>query len=515
MAPASAIGCTSFSVMKHFIFYLSLLLPLLLGAQNTWTKKYDFSMTDWPWSQVEVSDGYVIMMACQYVEGAPIPPVLIKVDKQGELVWTCNPEPVVYFSDSPITPHRCVLAPDSTLLVCGRIATSDTTAAVFVIKVSQQGEIIWNKLYKESYRYYEYYWTEQIATWPNGDFVVTGVYYRYDDTPNSMFLLKCNAGGDLLDDIKLNYPPVLYAGYEGGDSGNPVILPDGDIFFCFFARWNTRYHPILNRLDSNLKLKWQKEATVMGRSYELVMASDGNILMYVEGGYNNYPWGADPIVQKLTPDGDSLWTYSPPGINSQLCHDMSVLTNGNIVFTGTPDYFEWLRCISADGHYLWHRKFRSPVDKPNDRMRFQKVMGTSDGGMLIAGYYRHAGTGGNYDAILLKLDGNGCLMPDCDVEFYLTDTKEPGGGSLERPPYFLLRTNMPRPGMPIEVRLGEGFGEGRLRLFSAAGRLASEQKVLENSQAEVPTRSLSPGIYVLVLEGRGGALQTERVLVTF
>lgn len=64
--------------------------------------------------------------------------------------------------------------------------------------------------------------------------------------------------------------------------------------------------------------------------------------MYVEGGYLFYPWGADPIVQKLTPDGDLLWTYSPlPGLISQLCHDMAVLTNGNIVFTRASMYWYW------------------------------------------------------------------------------------------------------------------------------------------------------------------------------
>lgn len=505
--------------MKYFLVLLFLHCCFFTTAQQvTWTQKFDFTQIDWSISLVEVSDGYVIMSGCMYVEGNPTPPILIKVDKNGELIWTCNPEPLVYFSDFPIIPHRCKVAPDSTILVCGRIAITDSTGAVFVLKVNQQGEIIWNKLYKEYIRYYETYWTEQIVTWPNGDFLVTGVYYNKPNGPDSMFLLKCNAAGDLIRETKINYPPVVYAGYEGGDSGNPVILPDGDIFFGFFTRWNTRYHVILNRLDSTLQVQWQKEATVIGRSYELARADDGNILMFVEGGYNNYPWGTDPIVQKLTPDGDSIWTYSPPGINSQLGHDMSILNNTNVVYTSSPDDSERLVCISDEGKFLWSKKFSPPVERPDDRLRWERVMGTSDGGILIAGYYRKypdtVTENLDFDVFLVKLDSTGCLESDCPDDVVLTQAKEPFD-ILDRPVLFTLRTNLLYSGKPLEVQLTEGIGDAVLQLFDAAGRLVAEQQVRVENQATFSTRELSPGPYFLVMKTGTGAVQTQRLFITF
>jgi hypothetical protein len=110
---------------------------------------------------------------------------------------------------------------------------------------------------------------------------------------------------------------------------------------------------------------------------------------------------------------------------------MSTLTNGDIVFTGTPSDFEWLRCISSDGKYKWHRKFKPPENRPNDILQLTRIMGTSDGGMLIAGYYINYITLQvdpwstlNNDVILIKLDSMGCLTPGCGEEQIFVSAKE-------------------------------------------------------------------------------------------
>ncbi len=334
-----------------------------------------------------------------------------------------------------------------------------------------------------------------------------------------MFLFKCNTAGEILHETKINYPPVPYAGYEGGDSGNPVILPNGDIFYCFFARWDTRYHPILVRLDSTLNLQWRKEADgVMGRSYELKMASDGNTLMFVEGGYNHYPWGVDPIVQKLTPDGDSLWTYSPPGFNSQEGHDMSTLTDGDIVYTSNPEGYEEVTCISSDGKYKWKKKYNPPIGYPDDRLQLTRIMGTSDGGMLVAGWYNRD----RYllfpsifdnDVLVLKLDSMGCLYPGCEIDNYFVGAEEP---ELVQTRYIHLRTNLPHPFSPIEVRLDENLADTRLTLFDSSGRLVWQESNYKDKAGEtvlIPTNEYTSGVYFLVLISSEGVLQTERIML--
>lgn len=508
--------------MRWLILFLCPIWPNFTYSQNTFFKTFHYTDNDQAYSLTECADGYIIMTIGMYSEGEPSPPVLIKLDKQGELLWTFNPDPLCYYSDFPITSHRCTLAPDSTILVCGRLSLSDTVGAVFVMKVTPSGDMIWQKIYKPYLRSKETNWTEQIVTWPNGDFLVTGVYYRLDNGsniyPDSMFLFKCNTEGDLLHETKINYPPAYWAGYEGGDSGNPIILPNGDIFYCFFARWDTRYHPILVRMDADLNLQWRKEADgVMGRSYELKMASDGNILMFVEGGYNNYPWGVDPIIQKLTPDGDSLWTYSPPGINPQEGRDMAILRNGDIVYTSNPQGIEGVTCLSFDGAYKWKKQYNQPMSHPYDVQKFIRIIGTSDGGMLIAGLNQRNRPDPfpgifDTDILVMKLDSMGCLYPGCEPLNYFVDAQDL---IIAPKRYMQLRTNLPRPFSPLEVTIEDNVGSGQLRLMDAAGRVVWQQAVRKNNVVEIPTTDLRSGVYFLSLAGSEGILQTERVLIVY
>jgi hypothetical protein len=490
-----------------------------LRSQENYIKMYDYTNIDRPNDLVKVHDGYVVLMNCIQSPDSSPPPNLLKISKLGELVWTHNPVPIAYTSDFPITSHRIAVTADSSILICGRLGISDSLASVFVSKLNQNGELLWRKTYKESYRWYEYYWAEQIATWPNGDFLVTGVYYRKDQGsiiyPDSMFFIKCNANGDVIRETKINYPPVPLAGYEGGDSGNPVMLPNGDIFFCFFARWNAEYHPVLARLDSTLQLIWRKEAEgLFGRSYELKMTDDGNILMYVEGGYNVHPSGSDPIIQKLTPDGDSLWTYSPPGLNAQQCYDMATLNNGDIVFTGTPSNFEWLRCISPQGKYKWHRKFKPPDSRDADRLYLSRIIGTADGGMLIAGFYQKYPNNPedhlDDDIILIKLDSMGCITPGCGVEEIFVGTNDLVEG-VAQPRTFRLQ---PNPASDAVTLIYPGWQEGQqtiIDIFDLAGKRIKSLSI-DAVVSEISINTLPKGIYLVRLYSSSGTSQTQKLV---
>jgi hypothetical protein len=507
--------------MQKILFTSIYLLACLLhtDAQVTFIKKYDYTQLDLPYSMAESSDGYLIMNNSVHVENEPPPPQILKFDKNGELIWTFNPLPANYLSDFPIIAHRCIIAPDSSILVCGRQTVNDSTGVVFVNKLSMNGDLIWQKLYKPyNWWHIESYWAEQIATWPNGDFVVTGVYYKVEPEntfyPDSMFLIKCNKNGEFIRETKINYPPKPGAGYEGGDSGNPVILPNGDVFYCFFASWDAHYHPILARFDSTLQLQWRKQADgVRGRSYELKMAADGNILMYVEGAYGNVeqiPFGSDPIVQKISPDGDSIWTYKPPGINTQQCYDMSTLQNGDIVFTGTPSDFEWLRCISPQGKYKWHRKFKPPDSRPYDRLQLTRVIGTAEGGILITGHYQtHADSIWqvlNDDIILIKLDSMGCLTPGCGIEQVFVGTKNPQGLSEEQ------ITLLPNPATQeislVYPSLAPG-SDAQVSIFDLQGKLVKQLLILDISTT-IDIRELASGVYFVKLRTANGLHESTR-----
>lgn len=492
-------------------------------GQNGFTKILDFGDDAFITSALEVSDGYICTFGAEYIQQDSTELIAFKADKQGNVVWYAA-LPRLNFDgfDFTIFSRGCTMAPDTTLLVVGDLTLGGATYAIFVTKITQQGVILWTKYYGitnggESYR------GQKIACYPNGDFIVSGTYFRWDSPdqvyPDSACLFKMNAAGDMLHSTKINYPPYLYAGYEAFDdyaSSDPVILPDGDIFYGFTIREGT-YHPIFARLDSTLQLQWRQEGSVRGNIINMLPSGDTAILAYFQGGYNNYPYGVDPIVQKLMPDGDSLWTYSPPGIASQNCHDMSVLTNNDIVMTGTPDAFEWLRCISLQGEYKWHRKFGPPLADDDDQLFFFQVLGTSDGGILIAGQYRKqiSPSLGPYQYVLLmKLDSLGCAEPNCGLEYYITDTAEPIDADQGQEPLFDLKKNLLAAGEPLQVGILSVRGEARLRLFDTSGGSLAEQDVHAFEQVELNVH-LPAGFYWISVETADHRRQVREFVVGF
>lgn len=104
---------------------------------------------------------------------------------------------------------------------------------------------------------------------------------------------------------------------------------------------------------------------------------------------------------------------------------------------------------------------------------FNRIIGTSDGGMLVAGLNqrnRPNPFSGIFDTdiLVIKLDSMGCSYSGCEPLNYFVDAQEPMA-VFKR--YMQLRTNLPRPFSPLEVTLRVDFESAQLRLMDAAGRL--------------------------------------------
>jgi len=513
--------------MKNLLCISILLLhACLVTGQSGFIKILDFGETGHITSSLEVDDGYFCTLGADYLEQDSSELIAIKTDKQGNLLWQAA-LPRLNFEgfDFTIFARGCTQAPDSTLLIVGDLSLGAWPVyGIFVTKITLGGVILWTKYYGitnggETYR------GQKIACYPNGDFIVTGTYFRLEPSgqtfpyPDSVCLFKMNAAGEVLHETKINYPPYLYAGYVAFDdyaSSDPVILPGGDIFYGFTIREGT-YHPIFARLDSTLQLLWRQEGTVRGNIINMLPSGDTAVLAYYQGGYNNYPFGVDPIVQKIQPDGDSLWTYSPPGIASQNCHDMAVLTNNDIVMTGTPDAFEWLRCISPQGKYKWHRKYRPPLSDDDDQLFFFQVLGASDGGILVTGQYRKIlpfPEGVHQYVLLMKLDSLGCVEPGCGLEYYLTGTAEPAGAGRGEETLFELKQNLLSAGAPLRVHILGISAEARLRLFDTSGRTVVEKDVHAFEQLVLPLH-LAAGNYWISVETLDKRRQVRAFTVGF
>jgi len=105
--------------------------------------------------------------------------------------------------------------------------------------------------------------------------------------------------------------------------------------------------------------------------------------------------------------GDTLWTRTYGGSESDKGYSAQQTTDGGYIFTGTTQSFGaegndlYLIKTDANGDTLWTRAYGG-INSDDGR----SVRQTTDGGYIIAGYTNTFGAG-NYDVYLIKTDASG------------------------------------------------------------------------------------------------------------
>jgi len=133
--------------------------------------------------------------------------------------------------------------------------------------------------------------------------------------------------------------------------------------------------------------------------------SDGG---YIIGGWT-FSYGAgegDFWLLKTNANGDSLWSNTFGGIESEDAYSVQQSSDGGYIIAGeTYSYGAgegdfWLLKTNANGDSLWSNTFGG-----SDRDYAKSVQQTTDGGYIIAGYTYCYGAG--FDILLIKTDENG------------------------------------------------------------------------------------------------------------
>ena len=113
------------------------------------------------------------------------------------------------------------------------------------------------------------------------------------------------------------------------------------------------------------------------------------------------------LVIKLSQDGDSLWSQTYGGDDSDYFFDCIITDDGGMAFVGnTGSYGDgswdaWLVKTDADGEIEWHNSFGG-----QNTEELRTVIQTPDGGYALAGITASYG-GGRYDLFLVKTNSSG------------------------------------------------------------------------------------------------------------
>ena len=150
--------------------------------------------------------------------------------------------------------------------------------------------------------------------------------------------------------------------------------------------------------------------TFGGNQYDICSAvqqtSDGGYIL--AGKTQSFGAGDyDFWLVKTDANGDSLWSRTFGGMNSDICQSAQQTSDEGYILAGHTGSFGecdsdfWLVKTDADGIFLWDRVFGGDDDDG-----CYSVQQTSDGGYILAGYSRSFGAN-NCDYWLLKTNANG------------------------------------------------------------------------------------------------------------
>jgi hypothetical protein len=133
---------------------------------------------------------------------------------------------------------------------------------------------------------------------------------------------------------------------------------------------------------------------------------------YIVAGYTRsfgLAGGYDAWLLRLDANGDTLWTKTYGGEDTDYCYSLDQTSDGGFVLGavtknfGAGSYDVWLVKTDANGDTLWTRTFGG---LESDYVR--EVHQTADGGYMMAGYTSSMGAGSN-DFYLVKTDSAGTL----------------------------------------------------------------------------------------------------------
>jgi hypothetical protein len=261
------------------------------------------------------------------------------------------------------------------------------------IALAQTG---WQRTYGEPY-YPE--WGSSVQQTADGGYVIAGVFYPFGTGDADVWLIKTDAQGD-----------TLWTRTFGGDSGDA--------------------------------------------GYSVRQTTDGG---YIVAG-STWSFGAghyDIYLVKTNATGDTLWTRTYGGVETELGHSVQQTTDGGYIIAGGASSFGagrsdfYLVKTNARGDTLWTRTYGGPEHEEG-----YSVQQTSDGGYIVAGHTTSFGAGQD-DVYLVKTNASGdtlwtrtCGGPEDDEGRSVQQTTDGGyiiAGTTQTPDaeddVYLVRTD--------------------------------------------------------------------------
>jgi hypothetical protein len=315
----------------------------------------------------------------------------------GDTLWTRT------YGGSGQDPASCVRqTTDGGYIVVGYTDSFGAGGADFyLVRTDANGDTLWTRTYGGSGHDYG----KRIQETTDGGYIIVGYTESFgagaEDLAEDFYLVKIDAKGDTLW-------TRTYGGSLREQAHDVQQTTDGGYIIAGWTDESGNCDFYLVKTDTNGDTLWTRtyggSDTDLG--YSVQQTSDGG---YIFAGYT-YSFGAgstDMYLVKTDANGDTLWTRTYGGSNSDYCWSVQRTSDGGYIMVGETTSFgagnfdTYLVKTDANGNSLWTHTYGGS-DKDYGKCAQQ----TTDGGYIVVGRTFSFGAG-SADVFLIKTDANG------------------------------------------------------------------------------------------------------------
>jgi len=467
--------------LSKILFLVGIILfifVVILSAQvpdTLWTRTYGGSDDDYGREVQQTSDGGYIIIGCTMSFSLLNDLYLIKTNVDGETLWT-----ETYGTGDADAGYSVQQTFDGGYIITGYTYNFGTTRDVYLAKTNTDGDTLWTKMYGGSNGDDAY----SIQQTSDSGYIIVGQTKSFGAGFQDVYLIKTDSSGDTLWTKTYGGPsPDLgYCVQQTTDRGYIIVGETGS-----FGAGN--FDVYLIRTDSLGDTIWTN--TFGGIYYDegqsVRETSDYGFI--ITGCKRSIDSDMEVYLIKTDSLGDTLWTKTYGGSNSDYGNSVRQTSDGGYIIAGTTQSFgsgnKDVYLIRTDllGDTIWTKTFGGSNNDFGS-----SVCRTTDGGYIIAGWTNSFGAGLN-DVYLIKTEPDPANIKEEET----TRHTQPAKNIKVYPNPFTTAFSVKCSRISEEQKIN-------LEIYNVSGRLI--KSIPLTTRTLQLGKDLSPGVYFLKVNGK-------------
>lgn len=478
------------------------------------------------WSLIAEEDGFIITTGSLCYDNSIGCTRIVKTDLKGNVLWIKTYKNTYPYEFDSGGPGSLLKADDEGYYIQGDYDTETMNYQRSLFKINKEGDSLWVKTFGDENEDF----ANNLLKTDDGNLLLIG--YNLDDVLGDFSridLIKTDSEGNTILEKELDF------GCQYSWPQNITKTNDGNYLLSHRCINDSDPQPAVAKFDEDGNILWNKfldSHFPLGTSYcsgtepwVQPLNNGGFALTYCQDTIiPNQPGFYADVLAGFNASGNLLWKslYLVNNSSNNEIYYMRKASNGDLLLVGRHQGISsgqynggWISRISEEGDSLWTRDYVL-LDKDWGGSPFLlDITETPDGGLAACGMAFDTTSGLPIDGNiwLLKLDENGCLIPNCNDKIVFI-SKFVNTKNIENHKQVFFKAN-PNP-VQDYINLdffNQNFENGKINIFSLDGKLVKLLEIKDGvSHFEFNISDLKDGVYFLTYEEGGIVLQSKKII---